>query len=85
VHALLRSPDLANAYVAASATLGVPSFRFERDNLVGSFRGGRREIVLVMGEHVGNGLAHPRPSCPGHRKPAQGPGPCTLPNWRRFR
>ncbi len=51
VHALFRSPDLANAYIAASATLGVPSFRSGRDNLVGSFAGGRRELVLVMGEH----------------------------------
>jgi uncharacterized protein len=51
VHALFRTPDLANAYIAASATLGVPSFREGRDNLVGSFKGGRRELVLVMGEH----------------------------------
>jgi tetratricopeptide (TPR) repeat protein len=51
VHALFRNPDLANAYIAASATLGVPSFRSGRDNLVGSFMGGRRELVLVMGEH----------------------------------
>jgi enterochelin esterase-like enzyme len=51
VHALFRNPDLANAYIAASATLGVPSFRSGRDNLVGSFKGGRRELVLVMGEY----------------------------------
>jgi uncharacterized protein len=51
VHALFRTPDLANAYIAASATLGVPSFRTGRDELVGSFKGGRRELVLVMGEH----------------------------------
>ena len=51
VHALFRTPDLANAYIAASATLSVPSFRTERDNLVGNFKGGRRELVLVMGEH----------------------------------
>jgi predicted alpha/beta superfamily hydrolase len=51
VHALFRTPDLASAYIAASATLSVPSFRTERDNLVGTFKGGRRELVLVMGEH----------------------------------
>jgi uncharacterized protein len=51
VHALFRNPDLADAYIAASATLSVPSFRTERDNLVGTFKGGRRELVLVMGEH----------------------------------
>ncbi|MCX6543124.1 MAG: alpha/beta hydrolase-fold protein [Acidobacteria bacterium] len=51
VHALFRNPDLANAYIATSATLSVPSFRSARDNLVGSFKGGRRELILVMGEH----------------------------------
>ena len=51
VHALFRNPDLANAYIAASATLSVPSFRAGRDDLVGGFKGGRRELVLVMGEH----------------------------------
>jgi tetratricopeptide (TPR) repeat protein len=51
VHALFRNPDLADAYIAASATLGVPSFRSGRDNLVGGFKGGRHELVLVMGEH----------------------------------
>jgi tetratricopeptide (TPR) repeat protein len=51
VHALFRNPDLAVAYIAASATLSVPSFRSARDNLVGSFTGGRRDLVLVMGEH----------------------------------
>jgi uncharacterized protein len=51
VHALFRTPDLASAYIAASATLSVPSFRTGRDSLVGNFKGGRRELVLVMGEH----------------------------------
>jgi enterochelin esterase-like enzyme len=51
VYGLFRSPELANAYIAASATLGVPSFRTGRDNMVGSFKGGRRELILVMGEH----------------------------------
>lgn len=51
VHALFRSPDLANAYVAASATLSVPSFRTGRDALVSGFTGGRRALILVMGEY----------------------------------
>lgn len=51
VHALFRNPDLANAYIAASATLSVPSLRTGRDNLVATFKGGRRELVLVMGEY----------------------------------
>jgi enterochelin esterase-like enzyme len=51
VHALFRTPDLASAYIAASATLSVPSFRSARDNLVGNFTGGRRALVLVMGEY----------------------------------
>ncbi len=51
VHALFRNPDLANAYIAASATLSVPSFRTGRDNLVDTFKGGRRDLVLVMGEY----------------------------------
>jgi uncharacterized protein len=51
VHALFRNPDLARAYVAASATLSVPSFRAGRDDLVGSFKGGRHELVLVTGEY----------------------------------
>jgi len=51
VHALFRTPDLANAHIAASATLGVPSFPSARDELLGSFKAVRRELVLVMGEH----------------------------------
>jgi hypothetical protein len=51
VHALFRNPDLANAYIAASATLSIPSFRTGRDDLVGAFKGGRRDLVLVMGEY----------------------------------
>lgn len=51
VWALFRSPETADAYVAASATLAVPSFRKEREKLVSSFQGGRRRLVLVMGEH----------------------------------
>jgi predicted alpha/beta superfamily hydrolase len=51
VYGLFRTPALANAYIAASATLSVPSFRSARDTLVGSFKGGKRALVLVMGEH----------------------------------
>jgi predicted alpha/beta superfamily hydrolase len=51
VYGLFRSPELANAYIAASATLSVPSFRSARDTLVGSFKGGSRDLILVMGEH----------------------------------
>lgn len=51
VHALFRTPSLAHAYIAASATLAVPSFRAARDTLVAGFAGGRRDLVLVMGEH----------------------------------
>jgi len=51
VHALFRNPDLANAYVAVSATLAVPSFQSTRNALIGAYKGGKRHLVLVMGEH----------------------------------
>lgn len=51
VHALFRSPAMANAYIAASATLSIPSFREKRENLVREFKGGRRQLSLVMGEN----------------------------------
>ncbi len=51
VHALFRNPDLADAYIAASATLNVPSFRSAREKLIADFKGGKRHLVLVMGEH----------------------------------
>jgi predicted alpha/beta superfamily hydrolase len=51
VYALFRTPDLANAYIAASATLSVPSFQSGRDKLVAGFKGGERQLVLVMGEN----------------------------------
>ena len=51
VHALFRTPALADAYIAASATLSIPSFRQNRDNLVRDFKGGRRQLALVMGEY----------------------------------
>ena len=46
VHALFRTPDLANAYIAASATLNVPSFRNGRDNLVGTFNAVRADCKI---------------------------------------
>ena len=50
VYALFRNPATADAYVAASATLSIPSFRKERDDLVRDFKGGERRLFLVMGE-----------------------------------
>ncbi|MHB8797544.1 MAG: alpha/beta hydrolase [Thermoanaerobaculia bacterium] len=50
VYALFRSPSIANAFVASSATLSVPSFREKRESLVKEFRGGKRRLSLVMGE-----------------------------------
>jgi predicted alpha/beta superfamily hydrolase len=51
VYALFRTPEMADAYIAASATLSIPSFRSRRDSLVRDFKGGRRRLSLVMGEH----------------------------------
>jgi predicted alpha/beta superfamily hydrolase len=51
VYALFRTPAMADAYVAASATLSIPYFRRERDGLVRDFKGGRRRLSLVMGEN----------------------------------
>jgi predicted alpha/beta superfamily hydrolase len=51
VHALFRNPDLASAYIAASATLSVPSFRSAREKLIADFKGGNRQLVLVVGEN----------------------------------
>jgi hypothetical protein len=50
VHALFSRPTLASAYLAASATLSVPGFLAKRDELIRTFAGGRRQLVLVMGE-----------------------------------
>jgi predicted alpha/beta superfamily hydrolase len=50
VYALLRSPSMADAYIAASATLEVPSFLEKRGSLVRDFKGGKRKLSLVMGE-----------------------------------
>jgi predicted alpha/beta superfamily hydrolase len=51
VHALFRVPELANVFVAASATLMVPFFMSKRDQLIRDFKGGQRNLVMVMGEH----------------------------------
>ena len=51
VYALFRNPELADFYVAASATLRLPFFLAKRDQLIGDFKGGKRQLVLVMGEH----------------------------------
>ena len=51
VYALFRNPDLADAYIAASATLSIPSFRAKRDEWIRGFKGGRRRLVAVMGEN----------------------------------
>lgn len=50
VWALLHSPEIADSYVAASATLMVPSFREKRESLVREFKGGKKQLALVMGE-----------------------------------
>lgn len=50
VWALFRSPGIADAYVAASATLRVPSFLEKREGLVREFKGGKKKLSLVMGE-----------------------------------
>ena len=51
VYALFRNPELADFYIAASATLRLPFFLAKRDQLVADFKGGKRQLVLVMGEH----------------------------------
>ena len=50
VYALFRNPELANDYVAASATLRLPFFLSKRDQLIRDFKGGKRQLALVMGE-----------------------------------
>jgi predicted alpha/beta superfamily hydrolase len=51
VYALFRNPETANAYIAASATLSIPSFRAKRDEWIRGFKGGKRRLVAVMGEN----------------------------------
>ncbi len=50
VYALFRNPDLANAYIAASATLYVSPFHDDRDKIIQAYKGGKRQLCLVMGE-----------------------------------
>lgn len=51
VYALFRNPDMAQAYIAASATLSIPAFRAKRDEWIRDFKGGKRRLVAVMGEN----------------------------------
>ncbi len=51
VYALFHSPELADYYIAASATLRVPYFLAKRDQLIRDFHGGERKLGLVMGEN----------------------------------
>lgn len=51
VYALFHSPELADYYVAVSATLRVPYFLGKRDQLIRDFKGGERKLSLVMGEN----------------------------------
>ena len=51
VYSLFKRPDLAQAYIAASATLSIPSFLSRRDDWIRGFKGGDRRLVLVMGEN----------------------------------
>jgi hypothetical protein len=51
VYAMFHSPELADYYVAASATLRVPYFDAKRDQLIRDFKGGERKLSLVMGEN----------------------------------
>lgn len=51
VYAMFRGPELADYYVAASATLCVPYFISKRDQLIRDFKGGERKLALVMGEN----------------------------------
>ena len=49
VYALFHSPALADTVIAASATLGVPSFQRSLETSVSAFSDGRRRLILVMG------------------------------------
>ncbi len=51
VYALFKRPDLADSYIAASATLSIPIFRGQGDDWIRGFKGGNRRLVLVMGEN----------------------------------
>ena len=51
VYALFRNPEMADAYVAASATLAVPAFQDDLERRVREFGGGTRQLLLVTGEY----------------------------------
>jgi uncharacterized protein len=51
VYAMLSQRAIFNAYIAASATLSIPSFTASRDSLVKNWKGGERALYLVMGEN----------------------------------
>jgi predicted alpha/beta superfamily hydrolase len=51
VYALFTTPELASTYIAASATLMVPQFHNNRDTLIHGYKGGKRQLCLVMGEN----------------------------------
>jgi len=50
VYAMFHNPGVFNAYIAASATLSIPSFAASRDSLVKNWKGGEKFLYLVMGE-----------------------------------
>src|SRR5512143_1562061 len=50
IYALFHDPDLADLFVAASATLAVEPFQAELPGRLRSYAGGPRELVLVAGE-----------------------------------
>jgi predicted alpha/beta superfamily hydrolase len=51
VYDMFKNQGFFNAYIAASATLSIPSFNSARDSLVKNWQGGARTLVLVMGEN----------------------------------
>ncbi len=51
VYAMLSGRTTFSAYIAASATLSIPSFTASRDSLVKNWKGGEKFLYLVMGEH----------------------------------
>ncbi|NLH77790.1 MAG: hypothetical protein GX465_12200 [Acidobacteria bacterium] len=51
VYALFRTPRLAGAYIAASATLSIPILHNNRDAWIRDFKGGDRRLILIMGEN----------------------------------
>jgi len=51
VYSMFYNPKVFNAYIAASATLSIPSFNAGRDSLVTNWQGGEKTLYLVMGEY----------------------------------